>query len=235
MKKGFLFSLIFTSFLVASNTALASSEDVNGDLTYEEGAEVYVQTKEDSRILQEKLEEIESYNKNKLNSLSYIPDGEVFTLSVPIYQQINGYYCGPATVKQVAQFVKGKSSSQDYYAGQLGTTRSGTDMTKITSFLKNNVKSTYTYSNIGTHADWMNKVRYGMVNKMPAVLDINTNNVSAFPYNSSGHFVNTSGYDTKTFRVRISDPFGPGLGNRWYNSRDVYNANNNHFRKAIIW
>ncbi|OLS02459.1 C39 family peptidase [Tissierella creatinophila] len=169
--------------------------------------------------------------------MSY-PDGEYRTLSVPVFKQENGYYCGPATVKQVRHFIKGSSHSQSYYAGELKTSTSGTDMTVLSNYLKNNVKSNYIYASIGSYDSWMSKVNYGMRNSMPAVLDINTKNVSAFPYESIGHFVNTSGYDTKNgpgVKVRITDPNGPGLGNRWYNARDVYNANNNHFRKAMIY
>lgn len=230
MKKIYLLSFLLTCFFMI-DVAVASAEEANGDLTLEEGAEIYVPSEEDKKLLKEKLAEIEKIEAN------YLPDGEYYTLGVPVYQQINGYYCGPATVKQVTQYVKGSSNSQDYYAKQLGTTTAGTDMTRIKTFLQKNVWSSYVYSSIGTSGEWLSKIRYGMRVKKPAVLDIDTRKVSAFPYNSSGHFVNTSGLDTKyqPVRVRITDPYGPGLGNRWYRSTDLYNANKNHWRQAIIW
>lgn len=242
MKKNFLIMLLMVCLLFSFNVSHASEETCNGDLTYKEGAKIYIPTKEEIKLLEEKEREILNYNANKNNEnvlqpMSY-DDGEYNTLSVSVFEQENGYYCGPATVKQVTHFIVGSSNSQSYYAGKLGTTTSGTDMTVIKDYLRNNVKATYVYASIGAYDNWMNNVNYGMRNKMPAVLDINTNSVSAWPYKTSGHFVNTSGYDTKYgpgAKVRITDPFGPGLGNRWYDARDVYNANNNHFRKAMIY
>ncbi|MCR1898492.1 C39 family peptidase [Irregularibacter muris] len=243
MKKTLLIMFLLVGFLLPVNAVYASDEGFDGDLTYEEGGKAYILTEEDEKLLEEKNQEILKFNDNKNNDNilqpMYYPDGEYRELSVPVFKQANGYYCGPATVKQVTHFIKGSSSSQSYYAGKLGTTKAGTDMTVIANYLKNNVKSNYVYASIGTFDAWMNKVNYGMKNKMPGVIDINTKNISAFPYDTdTGHFVNMSGYDTKFgpgVKVRITDPFGPGLGNRWYNARDVYNANNNHFRRAIIW
>jgi len=98
----------------------------------------------------------------------------------------------------------------------------------------------YSYDSIGDFNSWFRKVRASLRTfNRPAVLDINTNSIAAFPYNSSGHFVNVSGYEVlnhyNTHVVRITDPWTPGLGNRWYTARQLYDANNAHFRKAIIW
>ena len=72
----------------------------------------------------------------------------------------------------------------------------------------------------------------------PAILDINTENVEGWPYKSSGHFVNVSGYkkaELDVKEIRIIDPYGPGLGNCWYPIDMLYQANENHFRQAFIW
>lgn len=243
MKKSFSIVLSL-AFLLPFNTAYANDGVVNGDLTYEEGAKVYVQTVEDKNLLKEKYQEILKYkedknvdkNEDSLYHPMANPDGELYTLSVPVFEQIYDYFSGPATVKQVAHFINGYSSSQTYYGVQLGTTTRGTEMTLIADFLKSNVEPLYIYSSIGTFGSWMDKINYGMRYRMPAVIGINTEKVSAFPYNVFGHYVNTSGYDTKLgLRVRITDPYGPGLGNRWYDAMDVYTANKNHFKQAIIW
>ena len=78
---------------------------------------------------------------------------------------------------------------------------------------------------------------WGLHAKRPAVLDINTVNISAFPYNTNGHYVNVSGYDDRggTNKVRITDPYWTGFGNKWYNETDVYNANNQHWRQSMIY
>lgn len=72
----------------------------------------------------------------------------------------------------------------------------------------------------------------------PAVLDINTENVEGWPYPTSGHFVNVSGYKKAALdvkEIRITDPYKLGLGNRWYSTDTLYQANENHFRQAFIW
>lgn len=48
-------------------------------------------------------------------------------------------------------------------------------------------------------------------------------------------YVNVSGYDISLDRVRITDPYWVALGNTWYGESQLYNANNQHFRQAIVW
>lgn len=203
----------------------------DGDTTFEEGAKRYVYTEEDLKNIKEKEESLLQ------NDVRGVPDAVNYTLAVECFQQINNYYCGPATVKQVIHYINGSSSSQSSYASRLGTTQSGTAMPNIAPILKSDTNKIYVYASIGTYSNWVSKVESGMKNKMPAILDINTINVSAFPYRTLGHYVNTSGLSATsgTLRVRITDPYSAGLGNRWYNATDVYNANNAHERKAMIW
>ncbi|WP_050638372.1 C39 family peptidase [Candidatus Stoquefichus sp. SB1] len=213
-------------------TLVHAADEINGDLTYDEGAEIYKPTDEEIR------EDERRQNEVKLKEmLRAAPDGEKRTMDVPVFQQKNNYYCGPATVKQVLHYRNKSSKTQEYYAGELGTTQSGTDMTKIKALLNRLQNAPYIYANIGTSSEWLTKIKYSCSTTIPAVLDINTNSVSAFPYRSSGHFVNISGLNTLDghCKVRITDPYGPGLGNRWYYSSDLYKANYNHSRKAIIY
>lgn len=164
-------------------------------------------------------------------------------LSVPVFEQINDYYCGPATMKQVVHYIRGSSQTQQYYAIKLGTTLNGTSMTNIPSVLNSEALTPnwYVYYTFNSFGDWSAKIDSSIYYAYPAILDINTENVSAFPYNAEGHYVNVSGYDvyenisTQRYNIRITDPWGPGLGNRWYTAADIYQANNNHWRKAIVW
>lgn len=224
-----------------------ATQVINGDLSIDEGALPFIQTEENERLEKAKLLEIQLSKLNILNSwalpLAY-DEGLYYTLAVPVYQQPNDYTCGPATVKQVAQFLKGSSlpirdtdgNSSNDYASILGTTSGGTNMIRIHEYVKASLYSGYTYSSIGTFGDWMGKVQWGCANRKPSIIDINTINLTGWPYETDGHFVNTSGFDTKYgSRVRITDPYGPGLGNHWYTSSLVYNANNKHWRKAIVW
>ncbi len=226
-----ILTVICIAFL-ANFSYASSNEDVNGDLSLDEGANPYIMTPEDAHILNQKFKEMEKRDF----SILYDPDAPFITLNVPVYQQETSYWCGPATVKQVVQFIKGSSESQSNYAKLLGTTTSGTDMTVIAEKLRTLTGKNYVYYSFTQKADWTDKLLWGLNNNMPAVLDIDTRNVSAFPYRSSGHFVNVSGMDLRhSDRVRITDPYGPGLGNRWYERTDLYNANRAHWRSAIIW
>lgn len=188
------------------------------------------------------LEEKELSFKSEIGDLERADnyDFDYKTCRVPVFEQINSYYCGPATVKQVLDYINGYSSSQSSYAGRLGTTTSGTDMTAIPPIINSDIgRNWYIYTTFRSFSQWFNCVQSSINSDYPAILDIDTRYVRAFPYNSSGHFVNVSGYDIyddlNIHDVRITDPWGPGLGNRWYESYDVYNANSDHWRSAIIW
>lgn len=206
----------------------------DGDLTYEEGAQPYVETAKDLDVKEERGREL---------LLRYDPDNVYYILSVPVYEQINSWYCGPATVKQVVQYLKGSSKTQAQYAQALGTTTSGTDLNNIPEVLNSEIGSRWPYAtfSIGSYGNWTDKIVYCASRGIPVVLNINTTSVPAIPYNSSGHFVNTSGVDFRIIssgtrsKVRITDPWGPGLGNIWYNASDLYAANNNHWLKKFIW
>lgn len=209
---------------------VAIYQSVDGDLSLEEGAQEFIITSEDRLKSQERL----SYAfAVRTNFPSYTE------LDVPWFQQQNSYYCGPATVKQVLHYINGISLTQDQYAQALGTTTDGTDMTCIPSVLNASLNNeTYAYDSIGTSATWLMIVRTSLYDNRPAILDIKTTNYTdgsdGFPYSSSGHFVNVSGYNGVSARVRITDPNDPS-GTHWYPVSVLYGANNDHWRKAIIW
>lgn len=100
-------------------------------------------------------------------------DGVYKTLAVPSYKQETNYWCGPATVKQVLGFLNSSSSSQSTYATALGTTKDGTDFTKIDDVLnKYQSKNNYVYASIGDYGSWSNKIDYSLNKNYPAVLDL---------------------------------------------------------------
>ena len=113
----------------------------------------------------------------------------------------------------------------------------GTDMTLIPGVLNTCINEQHcVYSSIGTQENWMEKIRYSVYYDRPAVLDINTDSLGTyFPYTSSGHFVNVSGYSDIDNTVRITDPNDPVGQNVWYDQSVLYSANNMHRRKAMIW
>lgn len=237
--KIFSISIVATFLIVqySGNIKVNADYYIDGDLTIEEGAVLYIPTESEEKLLREKNEAMLSVNQARSD-----PDNVYYVLNVTTFEQENGYYCAPATVKQVIHFINGTSLSQATYASKLGTTSAGTDMTKIPSVLNQYVGSswTYAYDSIGSQSNWTNVITYNASVGMPVILDINTSGISAFPYTTTGHFVNTSGVNIRvlssgtTSKIRITDPYTPGLGNIWYNTSTLYSANNNHSRKAFI-
>lgn len=235
MFKKFMVLMMVLSICASMNISVYAAEPIDGDLTIEEGANATLNTIENQRLLEQKRAQLEEI-KEQLSMGLYSPRAlDYNTLSITCFQQETNYWCGPATVKQVVHFLNGSSNSQAYYAEKLKTTEAGTDMTLIPGVIKAETGVEYAYDSIGTESSWFDKIFVSVMNSQPAILDINTMNVSAFPYSVGGHLVNVSGYDaTGTKQVRITDPFVKGLGNRWYNATDLYTANSNHFRQAVV-
>lgn len=191
----------------------------------------YQMTPEEEKAIEEKLEALEIWKNQRAQST-------FATIGVPCYQQENRNYCGPATVKQVVQYLNGTSQPQKYYADLLGTNEKGTVQSKIATVLRNVTGKNYQYYPFEGIGKWTDCVCWGIDFKMPAILDINTEWVPEWKYETRGHFLNVSGYDlrnTAKKQIRVTDPFWEGLGNNWYTLNSVFNANNNHGNRAIVW
>ncbi|WP_059171973.1 C39 family peptidase [Bacillus sp. FJAT-27445] len=232
MKKLITSTIIISSLLLPGIIANAAGTGDDPSLTED------IKTPEQERVFAEK----EEATKPKFSTLS-LPDGTYKVLSVPSYQQETSYWCGPATVKQVLQYLTGTSKTQSNYASELGTTRDGTDFTRIDDILnKYQNMNTYVYASIGDYASWTSKTNYGIQNNYPAVLDLKITSQYMPKYTTpvEGHILNVSGYDSRTspVQMRLTDPFDQGgrgvtLGNVWHPHRGVYDANNAHFRQAL--
>lgn len=205
---------------------------LDGDMSIEEGASPYISAA-DKKLNEEKLEAMEAWLSSRISGPAYMD------LSVPICKQINGYYCGPATVQQTIKFYKGSAPEQTTLAAQLGTTTAGTDMTKISGVLNANLGyNQYSMITIGTESDWTNKITYALSINKPVVIDINTSSYAeAWSYSTTGRFLNVSGYNRSVSpnRVKVTDPYWVNLGAHWYPASLVYSVNNAHFRRAMIW
>lgn len=202
---------------------------VDGDLTYEEGAVDYIS----AEMRQRETEKLQALRKMRTSYPSAIK------MSITAFKQDTEYYCGPATVKQVVHRINGSSLSQKAYAELLSTTTDGTNMTLIPDVVNTCIdEQYYVYSSIGTQDEWMEKIRSGIYNDRPAILDINTEDLhkqNKFPYPTKGHFVNTCGYSDTENVVYITDPHYEYTGTYEYPQDILYSANSAHFRKAIIW
>ncbi|SCW77139.1 Peptidase_C39 like family protein [Paenibacillus tianmuensis] len=184
----------------------------------------------------------------KLNRASFLAAGSQKEIAVPSFKQETSYWCGPATTKQVLHFFNGSSLSQQDYAKQLGTTKDGTDFSKVDDVLNaNQSKTTYIYKSFNDNefSDWKNTLEIDINASYPTVLDlkITPQNMPKYTAEVEGHILNASGYDYvygSAPEIRLTDPFDQGnrgvtLGNVWHPMDGVWNANQAHFRKAILW
>lgn len=145
------------------------------------------------------------------------------TLSVNTYQQENGYYCGPANIKQVVQYINGSSASQSTYANRMGTNSSeGTYVYKMRDEL--NYRQSYNgyvyqQMNSGSYNTFMTIVKgnifYGddtEVKGKPIILHAKT--ASLYQYNGTnlGHYLTVNGYDDVTKKITYVDPWNANYG-----------------------
>lgn len=211
-------------------------------------------TKAQSKVLSEKLklaqEHSEKMKKKQSSSGDFTTQayGESKTISVPSFKQETSYWCGVATTKQIIDFFNGSSSTQSYYAGKLGTTTDGTDFSVVDDVLNaHQSENTYTYRSFSSneYLTWRSSMILSIDWGTPVALDLKISPTYMPLYNSSvaGHILNTSGYDAtdeNNMRLRLTDPYDQGgrgvtLGNVWHPLDGVWQANQAHFRKAIIW
>lgn len=223
---------------------------VDGDLSPEEGAEIFIQTEENLKLLEKKLAGL-NQTSEKITELldrqrAGIPNFIRKELPVPCFIQQNGYYCGPATVKEVVHYFNGVSSSQEYYANRLGTSTGGTTMTQIPGVLNSCITSNnYAYDDTWSNFNqWATRIMNSIDSGNPVIIDISTDGIQAqmlrLPYDTEGHYLAIIGYsfDTRAgtlASIKVSDPHPVYNGLIWYPASDIYKANFNHWRKAIIW
>lgn len=145
------------------------------------------------------------------------------TLNVNTYQQENGYYCGPANIKQVVQYINGSSASQATYASRMGTNSSvGTLVYKMRDEL--NYRQSYNHyvyqqMNSGSYDTFMTIVQgnifYGNdteVKGKPVILHAKT--ASLYQYNGTnlGHYLTVNGYDMIGGKITYVDPWNANYG-----------------------
>lgn len=240
----------FSSFLLVLSilviNPIKTYASVNGDLSLEDGARAHTQTKEEKEIEAKKIEaamksanSLERLSKSGFSVMSNYDPSRIYILNVPVYRQETGYWCGPATVKQVLQFINKTSSSQQYYADKLGTTTSGTDMTVIPSVLNNHQsRNTYVMTKVIHQSNWSMYLRESTRNRVPVILDIKVLSEDGWPYTTAGHFLCTTGYDERTYNsvaIQVSDPHPTYYGTYWYSESNLFKVNYQHFRQSIIW
>ena len=143
----------------------------------------------------------------------YDATSEEYNLSVPVVEQEETYYCGPACVYMIDHFLNPSSSKdQNTIATGLGTTpSSGTSSISIYTYLTNHVISSGNYTRcLYSYAYRSEKMRSSIQNGYPVIVGVHIMPYRTYGTPNSGHFIVVRGYDyypNVSYMVKINDPF----------------------------
>lgn len=198
----FMLSLaIISSLSIAVFATDRDAEDINApDLNDPERLEEIAETNEkiDNYISQKFASPARSSSSNYLN--------------VPLYQQINSYYCGPASVQMVVKYCTNSLISQSTLASSMGTSSSGgTYVYQVTQELNKRVGG-YQYTGTWEYS-FSNGLIYSIDKGKPVVCHLMTGSLPNYPTTAnSGHYVVATGYyvafsgSSSTSTCRYNDP-----------------------------
>jgi len=215
VKKLMIVLLMISLLFSFSLTTYAETEDLNkkplitGEINLSEKEEqeyLDSMSKDDFLKIQEKEQEEKLLN-------SQITTKAVTKISIPgtftMYQQINNYYCAPASVKSVLQYINGSSASQSTIANGLGTTSDGTSPTKIAPYL--NQKQSFYYARFAnpSQTDMCDKL-YATITgpKKPCLMSIVNISGSNWHYSTGGHRLVINAIYSDKSKIQFADPLG---------------------------
>ena len=157
------------------------------------------------------------------------------TLDVPWFIQPNGYYCGPATVKQTIHFINGTSDTQANIAVALLTNEDGTDTNKMCTYLNNNTECYYEvlwwWANASAFSDM---VISNTDDEVPIIGHVIISYAGDWPYTTGGHYINYNGYSENGEVFAVTDPFVDRFGD----TDGKYTISNDEAERVtdrIIW
>ena len=142
------------------------------------------------------------------------PNYFVNKLSITPYQQSNYYYCGPANVKMIVQYLNGTSAPQSTYASYMNTDSQGQSYVyQVTNALNYYTSKTYNYVQGQTYNSntFATQVQSNIQANKPIVLHAWTQSLYMYNGVGIGHYLTVNGYT-------YSASFGsnPGIANIYY-------------------
>lgn len=170
------------------------------------------------RLIEYKLMMKEHEAILKTNSVNSLLRTSVRRLGVPFYNQQNGYYCGPATIRQMCGYLNGTSNlpTQDEIANEMNTSSSyGTNQQATIDYLNNHTSKTYECLWAGgaftSSNQLFNLIIQDINNNKPTLIHIEDTDYYNWRYCTDGHYLCAEGYidDTSTngHNVYIVDPW----------------------------
>ena len=192
MTAAILVSVVLPSFALdrATEQVPAQSTSINQELSLNKSELVEIeQTNQKIHDYISSLSSVQSLMRNGMTL--------DVSLNVPLIQQAETYYCGPASALMVAKYLKIVSSTytQGDMANKIGTTTDGSSsnqiVTALNSLLRSAGKSTsYQRCSIST-TNFNDSIIYSLNNNYPIIFS-----VKSMPkyYSSSGHFIAMKGF-----------------------------------------
>lgn len=116
-------------------------------------------------------------------------------LDVPLYQQENGHFCGPASVQMILSYLTGNKIEQETLKNDMGTNSSGTMVYKIQQRLNESVSNnTYNYF-LPSDVTFSNRLIYSIEKNRPIVCHVIPSRLtSSQTSTSTGHYLVATGY-----------------------------------------
>jgi peptidoglycan/xylan/chitin deacetylase (PgdA/CDA1 family) len=147
---------------------------------------------------------------------------------------------------QVIDDYLGSHTSQSRYASYLGTTRRGTDFSRIDDALRRYTGRSYYYYGGLDRSGFYFRVEHSIkVHRQPVAADVRII-ASIWPYyerDHAGHMLPIEAFDWRYGRIRVNDVYderdyhsggGATFGHRWYPARVVWDGVWRHFRRALV-
>lgn len=153
---------------------------------------------------------------SEINPLS--GNGSIFLSPVPLIQQINGTYCGPATALQtlsgmgLSRNIAGSTNKekQQTLAKAMETDPSGTMVYKmkdtLNSYISDSAKYVYKKGTAMTLDQFESTLVSSLMYDRPAILHAKTRHLSYYNNHDSGHYISVDFINTLGPNVNLVDP-----------------------------
>ncbi len=151
--------------------------------------------------------------------------GENF-LPVPFYYQETDYYCGPASVKMVIEYLTGERLSQKWLAKKMGTKgpTAGTAPRRIVEFLREYTKEPFDEVELFSHRLIEKNIKLGF----PVIARVKTSFLSGWK-GSYGHYVVIKGWAGAYYYVN-----DPVKGMVFYSKEELERAVVRHYYGPLL-
>lgn len=192
---------------------------------------------------QEKNAKVEKLNIYRIDkAISRSTSKSSAKLNVWVATQQNDYYCGPATVQQTLTYTNGSSASQDTIASAIGTTKAGSALSNMVSYVNDHI-------NDGSHVGYdiisdpnvaqiQSTIEYACNIGHPIMCRLKFSKGGDWAYSTNGHFMNANGYKDYGEYIYVTDPNikrvnSSASGSYYVHVNSIYHGTHDHFAQEM--